>query len=176
MDFFRIGDKIISLQKITEVLRDILSERAKGLSQSEVAARLSIDRSFISRLEGLGEVRKGGAIALIGFPLANCEEVREIARQEGVDFVLVMSDEERWRWVRERSGADLLNELMRLIAKVRQYDKVVLVGSDKRIEIMRGLLDRNTEVATIEIGRSPMSGDVVLNLDVLRNVIRAIKG
>ncbi|QUL97760.1 MAG: helix-turn-helix transcriptional regulator [Candidatus Fermentithermobacillus carboniphilus] len=176
MEFVRIGDKVISRQKLEDAIDEILSLRSKGLSQAEVAQKTGVDRTFISRLEGLGELRKGGSIALVGFPLSNCDEIRKVAAEEGVDFTLVMTDEERWAFVRERSGADLLNDLMRLIATVRKYEKVILIGSDKRLEIMKGLLDKGTEVSTIVIGRSPMTGDVYLNPQSLREVIREMRG
>lgn len=176
MDFVRIGDKVVSRRRIEYAIDDILAERAKGLSQSEVAGKMGIDRTFISRLESLGEIRKGGSIALIGFPLANCDEVRQIASQEGVEFILVMTDEERWRFVRERSGNDLLNEIMKLVASVRGYPKVILIGSDRRLEITRGIFDRSTEIAEIVIGRSPMVGDVHVNSEALRKVIQGMKG
>ncbi len=176
MDFVRIGDKIVSREKIDEAVSDILTRRAKGLSQADVANEMGLDRTFISRLETLGELRKGGSMALVGFPLANCEEVKRVAREEGVEFIFVMNDEERWDFVRDKSGIDLLNELMGLIGSFRKYQKVVLIGSDKRLEIMKGLLDRNTEVVTISIGRSPMSRDVTVDLESLRKTIRNLKG
>ncbi len=176
MDFVRIGDKVISRSKIDEAIDAILARRAKGQSQSDVAAEMGVDRTFISRLETLGELRKGGSIALIGFPIANCDEIREVARTEGVDYTLLMNDEERWAFVRQKSGIDLLNELMALMSFIRRFDKVILIGSDKRLEIMKGLVDRNTEVATIVIGKSPVSGDVYLNPESLRKVIQGLKG
>ncbi|MGI6643000.1 MAG: helix-turn-helix domain-containing protein [Bacillota bacterium] len=176
MDFIRIGDKVISRQKIDEVISTILAARTRGLSQSEVAAKTGIDRTFISRLESLGEVRKGSSMAVIGFPLSNCDEIRRVCQEEGVDYTLLMTDEERWQFVRDRSGNELLNELMGLVAKVRQFAKVVLIGSDKRLEILKGVMDKNTDIAAIVIGRSPMSGDVYLNPETLRRTIRGMKG
>lgn len=176
MDFVRIGDKVVSREKINEAIDDILTYRTRGLSQSDVAGQMGLDRTFISRLETLGELRKGGSIALVGFPLANCDEVRKIAAEEGVEFTLVMNDVERWSFARDRTGVDLLNELMALIGSIRKFEKVILIGSDKRLEIMRGLLDKKTEVATIVIGRSPMSGDVYVSAESLREIIRNLKG
>jgi predicted XRE-type DNA-binding protein len=175
VDFVRIGDKILSRQKLNESIDEILSLRAKGLSQSDVASKLGVDRTFISRLESLGELRKGGSIAVIGFPIQNCDEVRSIAAEEGVDFVFVMNDKERWDFVKEKSGIGLLNQLLTLIAKVKRFDKVVLICSDKRLELMKGLLDKRTEVYEIELGRSPMVGDVRVNVESLRTIIRNMK-
>ncbi|GFR35632.1 helix-turn-helix domain-containing protein [Thermobrachium celere] len=60
MDFVKIGDKIISKSRINKKIDEIIELRSKGYSQQEVAKELDIDRTFISRLESLGEVRKGG--------------------------------------------------------------------------------------------------------------------
>ncbi len=176
MDFVRIGDKVVNRQKLNEIVETILNDRARGLSQSEVAAKIGIDRTFISRLESLGEVRKGGSVAVIGFPILNCDEIKAVCHEEGVEFAFIMNDTERWQFVREKTGNDLLNELMRLLTKVRQFQKVILIGSDRRLQILQGIMDKNTDVASIVIGRSPMSGDVHLNPEALRNTIRGLKG
>lgn len=176
MDLIRIGDKVVSRDKILDAIDEILSLRQKGLSQSEVSEKVGVDRTFISRLESLGEIRKGGSIAIIGFPLANPDEIRKVAREEGVEYDLLMTDEERWKFVKEKSGVQLLNELMQIIATVRKFNKVILIGSDWRLEIMKGLLDRETEVALMNIGRSPITGNVYLNPESVREVIRRIKG
>jgi predicted XRE-type DNA-binding protein len=176
MDFLRIGDKTVSRQKLNDAIDEILSLRSKGLSQVEVATRLGVDRTFISRLESLGEIRKGGQIAIIGFPIQNCDEIRAMAQEEGVDFTFVMNDEERWDFVRRKSGIHLLNDLLSLINDAKRFDKVILIGSDKRLDVIKGLLDRNTAVHAIEIGRSPMVGDVRVNPEVLRKIVRDIKG
>lgn len=173
MDLIRIGDKLISMNKIVSALEEILSLRQKGLSQAEVAKRFGIDRSFISRIENLGEVRKGKTIALVGFPLKNTAEIEQVAREEGVDFVLLMSDKERWDFVYNKSGIELVNEIMDLIYKVRQHDVVVILGSDQRIKLFRALLDN--EVVAIEIGRSPMKEDVYVEPEALREIIKKIR-
>ena len=171
-----MSDKIISRQKIDDAVDEILSLRVQGMSQAETANKTGVDRTFISRLETLGEVRKGGSIAIIGFPLSNCREIRETAVEAGVDFALLMSDEERWNWVKSKTGIDLFNELLELITKIRRFDKVVLIGSDRRLELIKGLLDRHTEVFTITIGQSPMTGDVYLNPESLRKLVAEIRG
>jgi len=172
-DTVRIGDKLISRKKIEQMVDLILELRARGLSQQEVAQRLGVDRSFVSRLEGLGEVRKGRRVGLVAFPVANKEEVEEVARSEGLDFVLVMTNEERWAFVRERSGIELFDGVMDYIRRARECDVVILVGSDQRVKLMASLLDR--EVIPIVVGRSPLLRDVHLDCENLRNTIRAVK-
>ncbi|MEG3072525.1 MAG: hypothetical protein RQM92_18380 [Candidatus Syntrophopropionicum ammoniitolerans] len=46
MELIRLGDKIISRRKIDQVVNKILSLRMKGMSQTEVAQRLEIDRTW----------------------------------------------------------------------------------------------------------------------------------
>lgn len=173
MDLIRIGDKLISLSRIESIVQEMLDLRQQGVSQAEVAKKFNTDRTFLSRLEGIGEVRKGRTIALVGFPVKNIEELKQVALQEGVDFSLLMTDRERWDFVYEKSGIELLNEVMGLIYQVRQYDVVIMLGSDQRLRLFKALLDK--EVVSIDIGKSPITQDVYVEPENLRNIIRTIK-
>ncbi|MDI3481827.1 MAG: hypothetical protein PWQ97_1482 [Tepidanaerobacteraceae bacterium] len=173
MDLIRIGDKLISIEKIIGSIEEMLKLRQQGLSQAEVAKKFDTDRTFISRLENLGEVRKGKTIALVGFPIKNIDEIREVAFQEGLDFVLLMTDKERWDFVYEKTGIELLNEVMSLIYKVRQHDVVIIIGSEQRLRLFKALLDK--EVISISIGKSPITQDKYIDPDSLREVIRKLK-
>lgn len=174
MDFYRIQDKMISREKIMAGINRILELRVQGYSQQEAADRLGIDRTFISRLETLGEVRKGRTIAVIGFPVANKQEILDLCSQEGVDFVWIMTESERIEYASGKSGAELLNELMDLIVRVREYDAAVLMASNFRLKLMRGILDK--EVITIEIGESPLTEDRPVEPEALKRILRAIRG
>lgn len=173
MDFFRIQDKIISWQKIEKTLQKALTMRARGFSQQEVADRLQIDRTFVSRLEGIGELRKGQSIAFVGFPIANREEITKILESEGVDFILIMSEEERLDFVNRRSGKELLNELMDLTAQIRTFQIVICAGSDERIKLIEGILDG--QVISVEIGSSPITEDKWVDPNEIRKILRLIK-
>ncbi|MBC7075867.1 MAG: helix-turn-helix transcriptional regulator [Syntrophomonadaceae bacterium] len=173
MDFYRIQDKIVSWQKIEKVLQKALLWRSRGLSQQETADRLGIDRTFISRLESIGELRKGRSIACVGFPILNKEEIQQILEKEGVDFILLMTEEERLDFVNKRTGKELLNELMALIAKVRVYEVVICIGSDERIKLIEGIL--NGEVISMIIGSSPITEDKWVDPQHLIRILRSIK-
>lgn len=173
MEFFRIQDKIVSWQKIEKNLKKALALRVRGLSQQETADRLMMDRSFISRLEGIGELRKGQTIACVGFPLANKEEIQKILENEGVDFIFLMNEEERQNFVNKRSGKELLNELMDLTARVRNFEVVICMGSDERIKLLEGVLDG--QVISIEIGSSPITEDKWVDPQEIRKILRSIK-
>ena len=90
-----------------------------------------------------------------------------------MDFSLLMTDRERWDFVYEKSGIELLNEVMSIIYKVRQYDVVIILGSDQRIRLFKALLDK--EVISIDIGKSPITQDVYVDSENLRNIIRVVK-
>lgn len=174
LDFIRIGDKLIRRDKIISTIDQVLQLRADGASQQEVAKELSLDRTFISRLETLGEVRKGGTIALVGFPILNKVEITRMAMEEGIDFTLVMTEQERLDFVRMKSGLELLNEVMAIITKVRQFDTVILLGSNNRVRLSSALLDK--EIIGIEIGESPLQQDQIVDIVQVRAMVRELKG
>lgn len=173
MNLIRIGDKLISTEKILESIEEMLRLRQQGLSQAEVARKFGTDRTFVSRLENLGEIRKGKTIGLVGFPIKNVDEIKRVAFEEGLDLVFVMTDKERWDFVYEKSGIELLNEIMSLIYKARQLDVVIIIGSEQRLRLFRALLDK--EVVPINIGKSPITQDKLIDLDYLRDIIKKIK-
>ncbi|KYH33936.1 helix-turn-helix domain-containing protein [Neomoorella mulderi] len=172
MDLIRIGDKLISRRKINSILERIFELRCQGFSQQETARQVGVDRSFVSRLETLGEVRRGRRIAVVGFPVANKAELENMLRQEGVEYILLLTDAERWDFVRQKSGLELLNQLMEIVARVRDYDVVIIIGSDYRIKVSEALLGR--EVVGVEIGSSPIKGDREVDVEGLRALVRQL--
>ncbi len=158
----RIGDKVINKQKIDHTVEHILDLRSQGFSQQETANRLHLDRTFISRLESIGEIRKGGRVAMIGFPIGNCNELRQLARESGLEYHLLLSEQERWEFVQTKSGIELFNKIMTIIATLRQFDIVIILASNMRIKLMEAMLDK--EVIAFQIGESPIEEDVVVNL------------
>jgi transcriptional regulator with XRE-family HTH domain len=168
----RVGDKIINPQKIHKAIDDVLEMRGRGLSQQEVANRIGIDRTVISRLETLGEIRKGGRIALIGFPVKNCAELTAMARQEGVDYCLLLTERERWDFVESKSGVELFNTIMEIIGILRSYDIVIIIGSNMRIKLIEALLDK--EVIGVQIGESPLNEDKYVKSESIRAIIRQL--
>jgi hypothetical protein len=174
VQLIRIGDKVVSPERIHRMVDRILELRAQGHSQQEVADILEVDRTLISRLESLGEMRKGKKIALVGFPVKNGPELADVARAEGVDFVLLMSDRERVDFARNQNGIEVLNQVMRWIARARACDVVIFIGSDQRLKMVEALV--GPQVIGIEIGRSPMTHDVYVSPDEVRDLIRSVKG
>ena len=136
METFRIQDKIISWPKIEKSLKKALLLRSRGFSQQEAADRLGMERTFISRLEGIGELRKGQSIACIGFPILNKNEINDLLEKEGVDFIFLMTEQERQDFINDRNGKEMLNELMSLIAQSRAYETIILIGSDERLKLL----------------------------------------
>ena len=172
-EMFRVGEKLISSEKLYRIIGQILEQRSRGLSQQDVAGRFGVDRSFVSRLEGLGSVRKGSSLAVFGFPVKNKDEIQALLTELGVDFSLIMTEAERWRFVQEKSGIELLNEIMGLVSRVRVYDVVIVIGSHQRIRWCAALLDK--EVVGVEIGETPITEDRSVDLDRLRSLILAMR-
>lgn len=174
MDLVRIGNKLISRNRLIRRIDEILQMRVAGKSQQETAEALGVDRTFISRLEALGEIRKGGKVALIGFPIENKKELEEAALAEGVDFLLVLTESERWRFAEGMSGAELVNEIMRIGAELRSYDAVIVLGSDMRISMIEALIGKDNVIG-IEIGRSPIRQDVKVDVAQIVELLRTLK-
>ncbi|HOA15298.1 MAG TPA: transcriptional regulator [Bacillota bacterium] len=173
MELVRIGDKVIDKDKIARTVSRVLQLRAEGQSQAEAASSLGLDRTFISRLETVGEVRKGTKIALIGFPLSNCDEIERLAEDMGLDYVWLMDDRQRWSYVRNKDGITLLNDLMKIIADLKDYDALIMVGSDMRVRVAEALM--GNRVYGIVLGKSPIIGDRRLDPDKLRELVSSIK-
>ncbi len=171
MRFFRIGDKVVSREKLFDALDEILGDREAGATQEEVARAHGVQRSFVSFLESLGEVRRGARVALVGFPVANAEEVRALAEEIGVDFTLVFSQEER-ESIESGSARDVFNRLLETLATLRDYDVVVLMASDWRIELIERIL--GAEVVSMPLGQTPLREDVPVDLKELRSALEGV--
>ena len=158
MDFYQIADKVISQKKIMTSIEKILKLRSQGKSQHEVAEITGVDRSFISRIENLGEMRKGKRIGVVGFPIKNKDEIRQILMERGIENSLLMNEAERTSFVQSKPGSDIVNELMALIQEYRMYDTVIVLASDMRTKWIEALLDQ--QVVMVDIGASPLTEDV----------------
>jgi hypothetical protein len=168
---YRIGDKLVSAERVHEEITRILEDREAGATQEEVARQHGVQRSFISFLESLGEVRRGARIGVVGFPIANCDEVRAAAERHAVDFVLVLSQSER-ESVEAGSSASIFNMLLDTLADLRDFDVVVLLASDWRVNTIEKIL--GTEVVSITLGPSPLRTDVTVDIDELDHVLDSI--
>jgi transcriptional regulator with XRE-family HTH domain len=173
MDYIRIGDKFISISKINRNVDEILELRCRGYSQQEVSRVLNIDRTFISRLESLGEVRKGGDIAVIGFPVANKDELYTELKQAGVDYILLMTEDERNNYAKNQAGRDLFNGILEIISEVRKYQHCIIIGSNMRVKIISSLL--NNDIYLVDIGESPLQKSVHVDVDKVLEIVRNIK-
>lgn len=173
MNIIRIGDKVLNTDRIHRMVDQILQLRHEGLSQKEVAERLRIERTLVSRLEGLGEIRKGPQVAVIGFPLANARELTKVAQAGGVDFIMLMTEEERCKFVQEQNGADLINFIMEAFSQVKIYDSIIFIGSDMRIKMVESIL--GPKIISWEIGISPITEDCWIDPEQLNKLIQHLK-
>jgi hypothetical protein len=169
MEFVRIGEKLINVDKIDDTVRRILKMRSTGMSQQEVAVKLQLDRTFISRLETMGGVRRGGCIGLMAFPVSNKGELMDVADRYGIEQRLILTDLERWQLVEGKSGIDFFNQVMGVIDQFRRCDVVLAFCSAKWIRLAEAMLD--SEVLAVEIGRTPITGDVYVNPNELEKLL-----
>ena len=86
-----------------------------------------------------------------------------------------MTNEERWQFAEDRSGAKLANELMVLFSRLRDFDTIVFLGSDMRIKLVEAMLAPET-VLGIELGKSPIRQDKYVDPTEFRALIRSLMG
>ncbi len=154
---YRIGEKLISLDKAVRLIERTLELREQGVSQQETAGRLKLDRSFVSRLEAIGEIRKGNRVAVIGFPLANTVEIAAICSTYGLDFYLLLNNEERWNMVRDKQALDFFDSMVELVARLREFDTLIMVTSEKWHHLAEALID--IQIIYINLGSTPIQED-----------------
>jgi len=157
MRIIRIGNKLISTEKVSGIIEDIFRLRVKGYSQQEVARRLSLDRSFISRLEAVGEIRKGRRVAVIGFPIENKQELANICRERGLDFTFILNNQERWSLVGRQRALDFFNQAMEIVSRLREYDTLILITSERWYRLAEALLD--LQIIFVNLGSTPVQED-----------------
>jgi len=157
MNIIRIGEKIISREKLDREISRIIKLRTEGMTQGEAARKLGIERTFVSRLESIGEIRRGKKIALVGFPVKNKNEILEKVQKEGVDFVLLLNKQESNEFIETKEKVDLFNVIISMINDLIDYDLIIFLGSDKRVNVVEKLF--SIQVIGVEIGKSPILED-----------------
>jgi transcriptional regulator with XRE-family HTH domain len=173
MKLIRIGEKVISEDKLQKEITRILKLRTEGLTQGEAARKLGIERTFVSRLESLGEIRKGEKIALVGFPIKNKGEVLSLSKKYGIDYTLILTQQERQNFVKSRNKNELFNDILGIITSLLDFDVIIFLGSDKRVDFAEKLF--HIQVIGIEIGKSPITEDQYINPEIIKNVLKEVK-
>ncbi len=171
MRFYRVGGKVISRDKLVDAVEAILEDREAGATQEEAARDAGVTRSVVSFLESLGEVRRGPRVALVGFPVANRDEVTAVAERHAVDFVLVISQSDR-ESIEAGSPASVFNRLLETLAALRDFDTVILLASDWRIETVEKIL--GSDVVGIPLGASPLREDQTVDVEELDRLLAGI--
>ena len=173
MQFIRIGEKVISKDKLNKEITKILELRNKGVTQEGVARKLGIERTFVSRLESLGEIRKGNRIALIGFPIKNKEEITLLAEKLGIEYVLCLTQEERFEFIKKKGKNELFDEIMEIIVNLADFDLIIFMGSDMRVPIVEKIF--SVQVIGIVIGHSPIKESQYVNPEKITEIVKQIK-
>jgi len=173
MQFVRIGDKVISKERLIKEIERILQLRRLGMTQEEVARKLGIERTFVSRLESLGEIRRGRKIALIGFPVKNKDELIQLGESLGIEYILLLTQEERREFVRRRTKDELFNEIIKIIVFLSDFDLIIFLGSDMRVPVVEKIF--SVQVIGIVIGSSPIQESKYVDPEKIREIIQELK-
>ena len=171
MRFYRIGDKVVGRDKLVDQIEAILADREGGATQLEAAASHGVDRSFVSWLENLGEVRRGMRVAFIAFPVSNVADVKRVCDEHGVELSMVVSQAEREGFEAGRADA-MFNLVLDTLAKLKDFDVVIIFASTMRTGTIEKILGR--EVIARPLGPSPLRHDVEVDLKELTDLLDAV--
>ncbi len=139
MKEIKIGDKIISIERARELIDKIFDLRSEGSTQEEVAQMLGVERTFISRLEGIGEVRRSKEIALICSGIMDEQKVRTDAKDLNVDFL----------YLNGKRSADM-KDVLWMLDRLRGIDYVVFVGKQDELALLEKVLDKKIVYIPLE--------------------------
>jgi len=173
VQFIRIGEKIICKEKLNREIDKILKLRTKGATQEGVARKLGIERTFVSRLESLGEIRRGKKIALIGFPIKNKEELTRLAEELGIEYVLLFTQKERFEFMEKKTKSELFNEIVKIIVNLADFDLIIFLGSDMRVPVVEKIF--SVQVIGIVIGHSPIKKSKYVHPDKIIEIVKQVK-
>ena len=173
MQFIRVGEKIICKEKLDREIDKILELRAKGITQEGVARKLGVERTFVSRLESLGEIRKGKKIALVGFPIKNKEELTHLAEKLGIEYVFLLTQEERFEFIKKKGKSELFNEIIEIIVNLSDFDLIIFMGSDMRVPLVEKIF--SIQVIGIVIGHSPIKESKYVHPEKIIEIVKQVK-
>jgi len=173
VQFIRIGEKIICKEKLNREIEKILELRTKGITQEGVARKLGVERTFVSRLESLGEIRRGKKIALVGFPIKNKEELTHLAEELGIEYVFLLTQEERFEFIKKKGKSELFNEIIEIIVNLSDFDLIIFLGSDMRVPVVEKIF--SVQVIGIVIGHSPIKESKYVNPKRIIEIVRQVK-
>ena len=127
----KIGDKIISMERASALIDRIFDMRSSGSTQEEVAKTLGVERSFISHLEGIGEVRKSKEIAFVGSGVKNISAVEETVHSLNFEHVFINGD-----------GRARIGEALAVLAVLREIDFIIFLGPDTEHKMLESILEK----------------------------------
>jgi predicted XRE-type DNA-binding protein len=152
----KIGDKIISLERARSLIERIFHLRQSGSTQQEVASMLGVERSFISHLEGLGEIRRSKQIALIGFGIGNTSEVEEVGRNLGLDYIRLFGKQAS------------MEEILGALNWVQGVDFIVFMGRDSEITLFEKIINKKI------LGISTSGDNRLVDTEKLRETLKGL--
>ena len=165
MRLFSIGEKVVSREKLLDAVDAILADESAGATQEEAARHAGVQRSvrLLPRDPRRGAPR-ATRVALVGFPVANVREVRALA--EGTPSISCSwSSQAERESIEAGHPTNVFNQLLETLAALRDFDTLVLIASDWRIETIERIL--GAEVVGIPLGHSPIREDKSWTIDEL---------
>ena len=121
----------------------------------------------------MGEIRKGKKIALVGFPIKNKEELTLLAEKLGIEYVLLLTQEERFEFIKKKGKNELFDEIMKIIVNLADFDLIIFIGSDARVPVVEKIF--SVQVVGMVIGHSPIKESKYVNPEKIIEIVKQVK-
>ena len=173
MKLIRIGEKIINRERLYRLVDNILTLRASGATQQDVANTLDLERPFISNLERLGEVRVGRRVAIVGFSIVNQKDVKKTAREWGIDSVHLFNGDMLSKFITkaEVDERGILKWLLKSLSGLRNFDLLIFLGRGNEGALLENTL--GVQVLNVPV-RAESESSVLVDIQELEDHLQRL--
>jgi hypothetical protein len=110
---------------------------------------------------------------LIGFPIKNKEELTHLAKELGIEYILLLTQEERFEFIKKKEKSELFDEIIEIIVNLADFDLIIFMGSDMRVPVVEKIF--SVQVIGIVIGHSPIKESKYVNPERIIEIVKQVK-
>ncbi|HDK26506.1 MAG TPA: transcriptional regulator, partial [Candidatus Atribacteria bacterium] len=109
----------------------------------------------------------------VGFPIKNKEELTHLAEKLGIEYVFLLTQEERFEFIKKKGKSELFNEIIEIIVNLSDFDLIIFMGSDMRVPLVEKIF--SIQVIGIVIGHSPIKESKYVHPEKIIEIVKQVK-
>jgi hypothetical protein len=172
MRLIKVGNKLISWEKISSAINEILQRRSTGATQQEVASDFGIERVFISYLESIGAIQRNQSLAVVCWLIDNLAEVSNLVGSYGVEMFNLVPNSTSLSHIEVN---DICRYVIEVLAKVKKFQALIVIGDRSQVELFREITDQDVYAVRL-IRTTRAKGARLANISGLERILRALIG